>query len=525
MARRRSSATRSALFLIVIVLLSVFVASQLGQVNVPLFQSAPLNLNVNTATQTQPQFGYWAGSGWCGGGQNPSVTGENTATYTTGWPNIGEVFDGPQYFISWDPNGGVSEKINVAANIFPCHTSDSVPVFGPGTITAMRYLFEITTDGTNWQPFLNAGPSGPAQGFIQASVNFPMQYFAGAVSNNFQGQTFKILGNQYQTVAGGPMIGIQDGAALRVSVQFQDPTHNGNDYNWYTIAQDIAVLRSGLVNEYWSQTLYHVNDTAQLYWQVPTVTLSGGQTGYYLTITNDNTGQAISGFSYMPITTAFGSVSFKITPDMFVSGGVNQFHAIISSAILNAKSVPVSVRFSMTNGPVITGVQFNQAYYHQGDLVVVSWTAKPDPATSLPILKYRVEADIMGFQALAPQFVGNGTTQVSFNAASTGPLDVFITAYDQYGPGAVYDARSTIGNPTDFCRIYPTAPQCQGGGGGGPPVNLYWLAFLVAGIVALAAAAFLPTDMKAFKVKPFARVILAIAGIMSIGIAYLVFGV
>ncbi len=475
-----------------------------------------VNLNVSTATQTQPQFGYWAGSGWCGGGQNPVVDGESTGPLQ-GWTSTGEVFDSSKYYISWNSVGGVSETIEVAATIFACHQSDALPVFTPGTITAQRYVFEINNGG-GWEPFWNNGPGAPAQGFLQTTPNFPVQYLAGATLDRFDAITFKIGGNQYQTSADGPMKYIYDGAALRVSVEIQDRGHTGDD-NWYMLAQDITILRSGLVNGYWGKTLYHVNETATFTWQVPTV-LIADQTAYYLTITNDNTGTALAGYSYMPITSTFGQATVPITPSMFVEGGVNQLRAIISTPILNAKSVPVSMRFSSSDGPVITAVTFNKAYYNQGDSVVVTWNATPDPATGKPILYYRVEADIEGFQALSPQIVYG--TRVSFTAAATGPLDVFITAYDAYGPGAVYDARSTVGNPVDICKVYPTAPVCTGGGPpGGVPI---WLILVLIAIVAGAVALLVPSDLFGkVRIRPFTRLIVLIVAVMLGIVAWLVY--
>jgi hypothetical protein len=445
-----------------------------------LFAAAPLALPVNTATQTHPQFNWQAGSGACGGGQNPPVSGENLGA-TRGWDwednGFGEIFSQDKFYISWNSVGGVSESVNVAATIFACDKGDWSPLFeNPKSV----YRYQLTiNNGNGFVPFIN--PSVPPDAF-QSSTGLTWSALAGNVLP-LQGFNFKINGYSF-TNPSGEQEDIKDGAILQVDILITK-----NTGEWVSAGTDQTVLRSGLASVQWGATQYQVGQTASVSWQVPVTSLGGGtNNAYTLSIIDTNTGNALSEYDYRPITSTFGKASFVVTNSMFALGSSNRLRAIVSSAILNADIKDTTTIDDANLAPLVTDVTFNQALYHEGDSVVISYAASPNPTTESPIVKYHVLAQIAG--AIMYDQDTSDTT-VSFVAGSTGFLVVQVTAYDSAGrPSGVYTVTETVGNPVDMCKVFPNAPDCGGGGRGGGGV-FWWVWTMTAAIVSFIAGALL----------------------------------
>lgn len=493
----------------------------------------------NTATQDVP-CGTYGGFGatlstTTAGGQYPSQPGENTVGNSIA-ANPYEIFQKTGIYYSWTDTG-YSEPVMVAGRLLGCGLV-------AGTFTAVRYAFFISNDGgATWDVFGQSALGGPDGNELTYTANigggtftcFPSQSqqwcidqgAAPLTTSMFQGVPFQIHGVTYLDAkkVEKPII---DGAWLKVVIQVQAN-------QWFDLAYDIAQLKSAMpLVKFQSQrsdsngyAIYQVGDTAVVNYNVPATTVNGA-TAYYLTVLNLNTNSPIGNLANVPLTQLNGQVTFPVTPDLYVpslsnSTSVDRLRAVIDSQIYHAQMQDIAVVDNVSQAPAMGVVQWNQAFYHEGDTVIINFTAYPNAMTHSPITKFYVLAHIGGIK-LFDNFVtaktnpdGSGYGSTTFTASNAGPLTVEVNGYDALGrPTGVGRFTEVVGPATNMCQQYPNLVECTGGGGAFK-VPDYWvyamLALLGVGVTVLLVGLY-GTENKALKPALIALgVIMTLAGV------------
>lgn len=256
---------------------------------------------------------------------------------------------------------------------------------------------------------------------------------------------------------------VRDGAVLRVTYTGKVCGH------WETLGRDEMVLRQGLPKVTFGSNQYAVGETAILRTEIPFVTFDDGNfTEYYLSVYNENTGDECKDDSGLlldrvPIEKVKKTWKIPVTSDMFVVTATcqNRLRAIVRNELLNADQDDTSVIDIAGYGPVVTKVESDKAEYQEGDMVTITWEAKPNAITGLAIVKYHITAHIAGLPLMDQDMT---ETTATFRAPTTGFLAVEITAYDSgCRPSPIFDIEIEVGNvlPPKFCELYPDDPLCQ----------------------------------------------------------------
>lgn len=432
----------------------------------------------------------------------------DTQSYCVGWdgsiggggqfpdPNIpadivkrGELFDADKYYVSWAIDG-LSESIAVGGAV-RSHCRGNI--FTAGT-TDIRYQFSINT-GSGFE--LMQQDDFPS-GYIEINVGG-----GGAVyDQSVPARVVHIDGTTYRSALGQtkPII---DGSILRVELWQRDSGAPGVSPVWAVGARDEAQLKSAVPAVSWEQDLYQIGDSARVHWTVP-VTLVDGVAAYYLTITNMNTGLSIGDWNQKALTTTSGVAEVAVTSAYFVTGGINRIRAEIYSQIFRAAISDTATIDDINKAPIVNSVSFNLPEFREGDQVIVTISASPNPSTASPIAKYYLLASVGGDKLYDAFSTSN---RISFIASRTGVLSAEATAIDQAGrSSAVARIQATVGNVIVECEAYPDLPKCKPGGGGAADIGfVIGIVLLVTGILLIVFNGILPLPM-------WARILLIAVG-------------
>lgn len=455
----------------VVLVFGVLIGSVLGFAGAHLFSiAAP-----NTATQDIP-CGTYGGFGatlstTTAGGQFPIQSGENTVGNGIA-ASPGEIFEKTNYFYSWTAQGQ-GEAIVVEGRLLGCGGI-------AGTVTGYRYAFFISTDGgLHWDPFKQSdlgGPDGNELSWMnsQEAGSFPclpsqnQQWCINSGAFNMPTSIIRIHGINYLD-ASGTSKPIIDGAWLKVVIQVQAN-------QWFDLAYDIAQLHSALPTVNWKAHLYAVGQTATLHYYLP-VTLINNGTAYFLTVTNEVTGQTVGAYNLYPLSNPSANIDIPVTADMFAPNADDRLNAKIYSQIFAAAQEDAATIDNTSLAPVLNSVTFNQPFYREGELVVINISASPNAITQSPIVRYFVHAYIGGTDVY--EGFTNAST-VSFTATTAGVLSVQAQAYDATGRSSANPPyRTNVGAAIGLCVQYPNLPECNGGGGGFKVPDYWWYATLI----------------------------------------------
>lgn len=393
-----------------------------------------------------------------GGGGFPDVPGQTVKR--------GELFDGSSYYYSWALDG----------------TSGSIAIQGswakvcPGNLnqffdspTKLRYFFTIN-NGKGFVPMKQDDFPG---GFIELANPGPGNLQARTV--HIDGISFMTPGQDGKDVE----VGINDGAIMRVELQAGYTPLFGSCCEWKLIAKDETQLLSALADVTRGADQYEVGQTGRFTWQIPVATVDG-VAAYYLSVINENDLSAVGGWDRRPLTTLTGAADFEVTSGLFVPGQANRVRARLYSQVFQADVTDVTVIDDLELAPKVTSVSFNAKEFREGDQVVVTYTATPNPTSKSPIVRYHILAHIGGFEAYDQDTT---STQVSFIASRTGILYAEVTAYDEEGrPSPVFEVAATVGNVIVDCEVHPELAQCGGGGRDAPVFTVLGIVLLVAGV-------------------------------------------
>lgn len=381
----------------------------------------------------------------------------------------GELWDSSSHFYSWS-DIGTGETMVVGGKTAICGGKLFVTSY-----RYARYVFTINT-GFGFEPFIQDDVPG---GIIQFDTG-------GATTYTLNARTIKIDGTSYQA-EGGTELPIRDGSILRAALEIAQCINDcgiADMPGWFEVARDETRLKSAVPSLQWGNTRYLVNETAELRWRIPVVTIDGAA-AYALTIIDMNSNQPLSGYNFKPLAPLScdpdqpcrGVERIPVATDMWQRGGINRLRAEIWSQIFLAGMQDVATQIDkvvLPDGTVIPGdeaapiirdVRFSKPEYREGDTVTINITAVPNPLTESPIKQYYVSAHIGGL-VLFDGFSARST--VSFLATATGVLEAEVTAHSEDGlNSAVWRAAVTVGNVIVVCEVYPELPECGGGGGGG----------------------------------------------------------
>ncbi len=502
MAKRRSSAVKSALFLIVVIIVSIVLANQVG-----LLASNPLvSTAADTTTHTYDYYGAYGGG----------ATGNCLPSDSQCSPN-GNLLDQDSYVASYSPNqiGQRATAVGAAMLKDEC----SAP-FGSvcGAIVVTEFRIELSMkypDGTVVR--------------VGNHTNAPNKQLVDL------GKWYQEINTYWDIIAPDGKTIIPSGtvltATLNAHVQWVLIGLLGpytQDKGWGMIASDQANVITGIGNIGFTNP--HTDSQGNIYYITgETVTFSAtigyvsqpGQSTYAWEVYAFC--QASNSVVYGPtsVTQLMQSFSFTLGASCFNNATANNEVVIqLRNALYNYDfKVAATVRpQDVIHMPTCTQPTVSPQSPQQGQTVTLKFSCAPASSAAIDqIAKVKVE---WGYGTIETTVFLPGTaTSYSFTAAQSGFVTVAITAYTVNNvPSGTSNTKiqvdhqyaNTCSNNAAFCSQ-------------NPPGGYIWIILLAIGVIALAAAAFLPTDMKAFRLKPFARVILAIAGFMALGFAYLVY--
>lgn len=490
-----------ALFLIVIILLSIFVVAQFG---VPL--STVLTPKADTTTHSYDFYGTY------GGGATGNCLPSDAACSPAG-----NFLDQDNYVASYNPNqiGQRATAIGAVKLENECQAP-----FGSSCAAIQVTELKITLtliwpDGT--QVSVGNYTSAPNKQLVSLSVWYQeINTYWDIISPD--GKTIIPSG----TILHADLYAHVKWLLIGVLGPYTQ------DKGWGRIASDEGNIVSGIGSITFTNP--HADSQGNIYYITgETVTFSAtvgyvsqpGQSGFAWEVYAYC--EAANAVVYGPksVTQLMQSFSFTLGANCFSNKSANNEVVIqLRNALYNYDfKVAATVRpEDVSHMPTCTQPTVSPQSPQQGQTVTLTWSCTP--ASSAPIdqiAKIKVEWGYGTIQTTVE--LAGSATSYSFTAAQSGFVNVAITAY------TVDNVPSGTSN-TKIQVDHQYANTCSNGASScsTSPPNMIWLAFLIVGIVALSAAAFLPTDLKVFKLKPFARVILAIAGIMVIGIGWLVFG-
>ena len=502
MAKRKASAVRLALFLIVIIVLSIFVVGQFG---VPLASYTAQDADVTTHSYD------WYGA--YGGGATGNCLPSDAACSPSG-----HLLDQDKYIASYSPNQ-IGQRAT-AIGAIKLENECSAP-FG-SLCAGIEVDNVILTFTLTW-------PDGTTTQVGQYATKPDQQLVSLDKWYQEINSYWDVLSPDGKTI-------IPSGTILTVTLQVH--------VNWLLVGitgayrQDkgtgsIASVQANIISGIGSTTFTNPHSDSQgniYYITGETVTFSAtvgyvsqpGQSSFAWEVYAYCEAANAVVFGPTSVTQLTQSFSFKLGSNCFNNATANNEVVIqLRNALYNYDfKVAATVRpEDVSHMPTCTQPTVTPQSPQQGQTITLTWSCQPASSSSQDVIaKIKVEWGYGSIQNTV--YLAGSATSYSFTAAQSGYVVVAITAY------TVNNVPSGTSN-TKIQVDHQYANNCSNGASScstNPP-NLYWLVLLIAGIVALAAAAFLPTDMKAFKFKPFARVIVAIAGIMLIGIGYLVFGV
>lgn len=506
MAKSRSSALRVALFVIVVVVIGAFVGllqsaptttSQLAPIDTTTHLGSGLNAN---STLAQQSFGGWF---------TQSAGGAQT-----------ELLDSAGYVSSFETSVQ-SQDIFVEGRYTPI----CIAGFNVAQIVVQSYHFKIffSNDGSTWTEMKSLDSTtytGPGYGCAQ---NIAL----GAYKFHFNGQ-----------VSGYVRAELWGNVVVRECLLWCFDLGSTGDVQLVT-DQAYIMQQAGQIIAPPDNTVFHVGDTITFQVQLGT-TCPIDQFGNL--ITKDGSGNPVPGWLFVIISntqpqgqvTQLGcgvgptqpltvvTVTYVVQPGDFVASQdcgkvfvkAQLWTQYLLKDTISTKTIPLGA-----NQPNPPTVSVSKTTVTEGDSITVTIT--PPSNVTNPIYtisgKYSDGTLVAGLNfdstkqsSFTVQVPKPGTITISVNVEQAGqcissnPASVTVIVQSATGPD---------------CQTNPTDPACRTP----PPKFGIWIILLIVGIVSLAAAALLPKDMKAFQVKPFFRVILAILGVMALGLAYLIY--
>lgn len=500
MAKRRSSATRLALFLIVVIVLSIFLANQVG-----LLTSGPLAASADTTTHSYDYYGAYGGG----------ATGNCLPSDAACSPN-GNFLDADAYVASYTPNQIGQRSTAIGALLLK---DECQAPFGSAC---------VAIEVTEIQIQLAISYPGGSNIIVGNYTNAPNKQVVDL------GKWYQEINTYWDIVAPDGKTIIPSGtiltAVLRAHVVWVLIGVLGpynQDKGWGIVASDQANVITGIGTIGFTNAhsdanggMYYITgETASFTATVGYVSQPGSTTAAWnVYIFSEAQNKVV--FGPTSITQLTQSFSYKVQAADFSNASTNsELVLYLRNGVYGyAFQIPSVVRLEdVAHMPTCTQPTISPQSPQQGQTVTLSFSCTPASTASIDQIKLIKIEYGWGTIETTVTLAGSATS-FSFTASQSGYVYVAITAYTNGNvPSGTQNLKIQIDHQVaNTCSN--GAPSCSQNPGG-----FIWIILLAIGVLSMAAAAFLPTDMKALKLKPFARVILAIVGFMALGFAYLVY--
>jgi hypothetical protein len=409
--------------------------------------------------------------------------------------------------------GNLNAEINYVASYLGNGKGETVFVCGAININPNEGSFGtvgIGTDAVSVDIYINLGQGAGEQLVAHWQTNLNPANIQG-------GKWYQVTNGQWDIMSPDGITIIPTGAVITTKMNahvlwykiFPFPTE---DRGWGQVAEQKAVVTSGIGNVAFEKGQYVVGETARAKWHVGYVTSTAQPNkGWNIYIASTAQGKTVAG--PIVLTQLDGYIEYVVqAADFSTAAPANELHVYLRSAVADHAwdiSSTISPAF-VARAPSCTTGGFTPQSPRQGQAVNVTFSCSPataDPADSVKSIKvywgYGSDAIVHVLPA--------GATSDSFVAGQSGYLRVNIIAYSASNvPSAAKRIDVTVEHqPTDPC-LDPTAIGC--GISSLPPLLPIGILIGV-GAVLLFLGILLP-------IRGWIRAILIIAGL-----AMLVFGI
>lgn len=483
MAKRKSGSVKLALFLAIAIGASAFVAANFGG---NLLSASTITDCQSAGVDCTFHYGTWGD--WSGMG----CTGAVCTTYPSGPGTPGNLIRWSEYISSWTGNGmgqqviveGGFQTLDNGVSCFEDGTNTAIILHwmdGSGVWHADQVAF--AHEVVDWYTVENRHSSPELDWVVQSP----------------DGKTILTSGDWIEarySVHCAPVLGVGGG--------------------WQDVAWQNSVIISGIGSVTWQKGQYVTGDVAAADYHIPYIANpQNNAPEWSLYITSGAQGGATV-YGPVSLTSYDGTIYYTVKDSDFnVNGnqGSNFLEVHLRNAIVEPpggwmKATTISAAY-VQYAPSCTVNGFTPESPKQGETVTLSFTCTAASNATLAQIKY-IEVD-WGYGTPTVHILAATATSDTYVAGSSGDLRVQVIAWA--GP------QGTIGSSATLTDINVDHQPSNNNTPPGPIPLWVWAALI--GIIALAAAIFIPADFGAVHFKPYMRAVTAVIGVSALAAAYL----
>lgn len=215
--------------------------------------------------------------------------------------------------------------------------------------------------------------------------------------------------------------------------------------SWVTVAEDNAVIVSGIGSVRWSKSTYQVGEKASVSWDIPYVSDDASGTGWSLYVYGSAQNKEV-----VPLTrlrTLTGSMSYTVSPLDFTQAADcrNELTVVLRNELWDKDFETATTVDATSLIPKVTITEVGPRDAMQGDTVTVKWTVEVNPQSKSPIQKVIVKYGYGGVDN--EKELPAGDSSFSFVATAEGTVHFEVIAYDGGCRAAIDMVDIRIGEP------------------------------------------------------------------------------